>query len=75
MSNVIPFPYRPQRLQLDGGGALVLDDRARSRGLLAMKKACEYAKHKAALLYPDPERRKREETRIAHEEYRRLMYP
>lgn len=76
MSNVIQFPQpNVAILKLDGGGELRQDVWERRRAIKGWEMAKEYAKHKAELMYPDPERRKREERRIAHEEYRRLMFP
>jgi hypothetical protein len=72
MSNVIEFP---QRLKLDGGGELRMDMTARRRSMMAWEKAKEYAKWQAELRYPDHDRREREESRIAHAEYRKLMFP
>lgn len=52
-----------------------VSDRAVTREERAWRMAQEYAKDKAATLYPDKERREREEKVIAREEYRKLMYP
>lgn len=76
MSNVIEFPQpKVAVLKLDGGGELRQDLTERRRSMMAWERAKEYAKHEAEIRYPDQERRKREESRIAHEEYRKLMFP
>jgi hypothetical protein len=72
MSNIT---YLPQRLKLDGGGELVLDMTARKRSDMAWERAKAYAKHKAEAMYPDLERRKKEEHRLAHQHYCQLMFP
>ena len=72
MSNVV---YLPQRLKLDGGGSLVIDMNARQRSIKAWEISKEYAKHKAALMYPAGEHREDAEDRIAHQHYREMMFP
>lgn len=46
-----------------------------SRSDKAWEMAKQYAKEKAELMYPDVDRRRDAERRLAHEEYLRLMYP
>ena len=76
MSNVIQFPQPKMAvLKLDGGGELRQNLWERRRSMLAWERSKEYAKYQAELMYPDQARRKREENRLAHQEYRKLMFP
>lgn len=57
------------------GATLKEGERPMSREEKAWEMARAYAKHKAEMMYPDPERRAKEEPRIARAEYMKLMYP